>query len=80
MDAKRAELKAANLAAREIRFYAKDMLHATGTLTPEHRAIKIRQANALRAVLETDDPQELKVDVYDVYQPTVVIGWLTYTF
>lgn len=80
MNANVAELREANAAAREIRFYAVDMLRSQGcTLTPEARAILVRQANALRAVLETDEPQTVRVNVYDVYQQTVKIGEARYT-
>lgn len=80
MDAKIAELKAANEAARTLAVYARDMLRAQGArLTGDQRAILVRQADALRAVLETSEKQTLRVNVYDVYAQTVKIGELQYT-
>lgn len=80
MNANIAELKAANTAARQIRVFATDMLRAQGArLTTEHRATLVRQANALRAVLETSEEQTIRVNVYDVYAQTVKIGELQFT-
>lgn len=72
--------EATNLGTRTIRFHAVDMLRAQGSqLTAEHRAALVRQANALRAVLQTSELQELSVRVYDIYQPNVIIGHITCT-
>lgn len=80
MDAKLTELQAANAAAREIRVYAVDMLRAQGAkFTQEDRAVLTRQADALRAILETDDTQAIRVNVYDVYAQAVKIGELVFT-
>lgn len=76
---RKAELKEANAAVREIRFYAVDMLRAQGRqLEPGHRAILVRQADALRALLETDELQRLCVRVYDIYSQDVLIGHMEY--
>lgn len=80
MNAAIAELKAANAAANQIRFYAPDMLRSQACrLTAEHRAILVRQADALRAVLETDELQAIRVNVYDVYRQDVKIGEARFT-
>lgn len=60
--------------------YAQDMLHAQGyQLTAEHRAELVAKADRLREILGETGKQEISVPVRDIYQNTVLIGWLTYS-
>lgn len=71
-----AKLKEAN-AANDVRVYALDMQRAQGLrLLSEHRAILATVADALRGLLDTDEPQTLTVPVYNLYQQDVKIGEL----
>lgn len=80
MDAKLAKLQEANEAARTLAVYARDMMRAQGArLTGDQMAILVRQADALRAVLETSEPQTVRVNVYDIYSQNMKIGELEFT-
>lgn len=76
----KAELKAANAAVDAIRVYAVSMIYAqSAEITAEQRAILARQADALRAVLETDEPQEVAIKVFYARNHAEHIGYLRFT-
>lgn len=64
----------------QISIYARDMYAAQGAkLTTEQRAILVAKADRFREITGTTERTNMNVTVRDVYNPQVVLGYVTYT-
>jgi hypothetical protein len=67
-------------AAPQVSIYAASMLAAQGVkLTAEQRTALVAKADQFRRITGTTGKTSVNVPVFDMYQPTVKIGYMTYS-